>query len=658
MKWLRQNMYVFITALLLLGCTDNAPVNDLGDAGGAGDSDADADSDADTDSDSDADGDSDGDQDSGPIDENCGEQDVKLKLSGVKVMFLVDFSSSMTQGGKWAAASKAIEKMVTDPANGETHFGLHVFPKPGLNPLNICDAAFAPAVDVGADTSQEIVQWMKGHKPGLFSMTPLVAGLQYYLGVKETLLHDSETSNYIVVLSDGEDTCFGLEAASQTVPYPFNTRNILSGIVDDMKDVSGIKTIAIGFGNVGGTAKEQLNAIARNGGSSFNEYIPAADGPALEAALDEIAKSIRPCRYFIEQPDQEFDPSKVNFYFDNDKVDRDRKHENGWDWTSSNELEVEFFGESCEQIKDGAVGEVNATFGCPTLIDGETCATHDSFLKFPGVAAMLVQDVSGSMMNTGKWRGATTAITNMIVDDRNNRSEFGLSIFPSGMQCEIATSPEVSIGGADSRLMIIEWITRNMPSIVGGTPLVAALKRLINRPGGIEETGTSGAIIAITDGADTCAPTKDQKVSEQLEEITKELVSQHNVRVFAIGYGGSANADQLNAIANAGNTGLTEYQKAGDAQELEEVFKQISSMVTSCVFNVPYAGPDADYNQVNFYFDGEVVPKDPTETEGWNWTNEVMKEEIEFFGKHCDKLRAGEVTDVVIEFGCETATIV
>ncbi len=639
---------VFFSALLLLGCTDNAPVNDVGDAGeGAGDGDADNDSDADSD------GDADG--DTTPDDENCGEQDIKLKLAGVKVMFLVDFSSSMTQGGKWGTAANAIEKMVTDPANADTHFGLHVFPKPGLNPLNICDAAFAPAVDVGPDTSQDIVQWMNGHKPGAFSMTPLVAGLKYYLGVKETALHDPETSNYVVVLSDGEDSCFGLEGTS--ILYPFNTRNLLSGIVDDMKDVSGIKTVAIGFGNVNGTAKEQLNAIARNGGSSFTDYIPAADGPALEAALEEIAKSIRPCRYFVEQPDQEFDPSKVNFYFDDDKVDRDRKHEDGWDWTQSDELEVEFYGEACEQIKAGTVADVNATFGCPTRIDGETCATHDSFLRFPGVAAMFVQDTSGSMMSAGKWKGATTAITNMIVDDRNNHTEFGLSTFPSGMQCEIATSPEVAIGGADSRLMIVEWITQNMPSIVGGTPLVAGLKRLLNRPGGIEEKGTSGAVIAITDGADTCAPTKDQTVPVQLREITEDLVDRHNVRVFAIGYGGSANADQLNAIATAGNTGLTEYQKAGDAQELEEIFKQISSMVTSCVFNVPYAGPDANYEQVNFYFDGEAVPKDSSEKNGWNWTNEVTKEEVEFFGDYCDKLRQGEVSDVVVEFGCDEIVV-
>ena len=84
----------------------------------------------------------------------------------------------------------------------------------------------------------------------------------------------------------------------------------------------------------------------------------------------------------------------------------------------------------------------------------------------------------------------------------------------------------------------------------------------------------------------------------------------------------------------------------------------ISSMVTSCVFNVPYAGPDADYEQVNFYFDGDPVPRDGGEQSGWNWVNDVNKEDVEFFGEFCDKLRDGEVTDVVIEFGCETISVV
>ncbi len=648
---------LYITSLYSASCAEDTPAQDsldqtVDDAGA--DADTDIDADADADADSDGDGDADGD-DTTP--ENCGEEDLDLKLAGVKVMFLLDFSSSMTNGNKWADASAAIEKMVTDPANADTHFGLHVFPQPGLNPLNICSAASNPAVEVAEGTGQDIVDWMNSHKPGMFSMTPLVNAMQYYLGAKQTALHDSSTANYVILLSDGEDSCYAMEAGGQTILYPSHAFNMLAGITDDMKDVSHIKTIPIGLGNIGNAAEKQLNAIARNGGSSFDEYIPAADGPALEAALEEIAQSIRPCRYLVDSPNQSYDSSKINFYFDDNKVDRDRKHENGWDWTTGDELEVEFYGDACDQIKSGEVAKVNATFGCPTVIDGETCAEADFFLRFPGISVMYLLDVSTSMIAPARWSGATTAITNMIVDDRSNHSQFGLSAFPTGWQCSIAASPEVSLGGSDARLMIVEWLTHNMPSIGGGTPIVAGLQRLQNRPGGIEEGGVSGAVVVITDGNDTCAKTNVSPVVDQLTEITESLVDEHGVRVFAIGYQGG-DKDQLDAIAKAGNTGLTSFQKATDQAELEDVLKQISSMVTTCVFNVPYAGADADYGDVNFYLDGEQVPWDTSEKDGWNWVNDVNKTEVEFFGDSCDRLKKGEVTDVVVEFGCEPLKVV
>jgi len=624
------------------GCDESSSVDDVGDAGKKKNKEEDAGA-SDTDTDTDTD------------DDVCDEQDLALKLEGVKVMLLVDFSSSMN-AAKWSAATEAIRQMVTDPANADTQFGLHLFPKPGMLPN--CNASFTPAVMVGPDNGAKIVEWMETHSPGFFSMTPLVEAMRYYLGVVDTALHDPATANYIVVLSDGEDTCFGMDSIGDTVPYPFNTPNILAGITDDIKDLSGIKTFAIGFGNVNTTAKAQLNAIAKNGGTSFDRYIQAADGPALIEAFDEIAKSIRPCRYILESPEAEVNTSEINFYFDNDKVDRDRKHEDGWDWTKGDELEVEFFGQACERIKSGNIANVNATFGCPTQIDGETCAEFDTFLKFPGVATMFLQDVSGSMMTPySKWKGASSAITNMLVDDRNNHVSFGFDAFPAGNSCEIAASPEISIGGPETRLMIVEWMTSNMPSLLGGTPLVSAMKRFINRPGGIERKDVSGVLIVISDGGDSCASSSLMSIPEQLSQVTEELVSRHNVRVFAIGYGGGANTAQLDAIAQAGGTGMNQHQNANDQADLEKIFKQISSMVTSCIFSVPYAGADADYENVNFYFDGDVVPRDMGGNNGWNWVNEVKKESVEFFGQYCDMLKQGEVTDVVVEFGCDTVIL-
>jgi Mg-chelatase subunit ChlD len=634
-------------------CTKEERVKDTEDGGGDSDVDSDIDSDADGDSDSDSDSDTDG---------ICDEQDIELKLAGVKVMFLVDFSSSMIFD-KWSAVTQAIETMVTDSANADTYFGLHLFPKPEISLLNLCEPADEPSVPLAQGSGPEIVSWMQGHSPTI-GATPLADALKYYIGITETELHDSETSNYLLVLSDGEDSCYSNFLTDAFVGDP--TADMISGIADDLKDVSNIKSIAIGFGDISDSAKGQLNAIARNGGSSFNEYIPAADGAALTAALDEIAKSIRPCKYFIESPDAAADPTKVNFYFDGVIVDRDTTHEDGWDWTQSDELEVEFFGQACQDIQNGIVADVEATFGCPTQVDGEeTCSERDFFLKFPPSAILFLIDVSSSMLDGSKWGPAMTAITNMVVDDRNNYNRFGLAAFPSGQEgtwsldwCEVGASPEISMGGADSRLMIVEWAATPLPGITLNTPLLAGVERLINRPSGIEESDVTGVVIVITDGEDSCASDDPVSIADQLKEAVVEIVEKHDARVFSIGYGTDANEEQLNAIAAAGNTGLDTYLNANSQDELEEIFDKIESLMTSCVFNVPYAGSDVDYNMVNIYFDGDVVPRDTDEQNGWNWVNEVLKDKIEFFGDYCDMLTNGEVTDVMIEFGCETVVVV
>ncbi|MCP4678258.1 MAG: VWA domain-containing protein [Deltaproteobacteria bacterium] len=667
-KLIFANTIWIFTILFLVGCGNSgnkaeADGGGLGDGGVSGDSDADMDTDSDGDSDTDTDGDTDTDADSdsdpdGGQDDICGEQGLELQLAGVNVMLLVDHSGSMLDDNKWAAARGAIKKLVEDPAHVDTWFGLHPFPGPlfSADPpfIGICEPYKNPQVALGPDQGSKILGWLGNiaNNPILGGLaTPMLKSIQYYLGAFTTPLHDAETSNYLVLLSDGADTC-------SWAWDDWGNPNILAGMTDDLKDVSGIKTIAVGLGS--DVSESELDAVAKNGGSTFETHIAAADATELESAFNEIAQSIRPCRFLIEAPQTGWDSSKVNFYFDGVLVDRDRKHQDGWDWTKSDLLEVEFHGPKCIEIQDNSVSSIEAKFGCPTQIDGDVCATHDAYLPFPDVAVLILLDSSGSMGDGDKWRDSTTAITNMLVDDRNNRIEFGFDPFPDGLGCNVALSPKFTVGGQLNHLPIIDWGASQNPDLMfGSTPLLAVMKRLINRPGRIADHDVSGSVVLISDGADTCYDPHDQ-VPAELKSTVEEAVSRHGIRVFAIGFGdlGQDAQDQLNAIAEAGDTGVTTYMEASNQQDLDDLFKQISSMVTSCIFTVPYAGANADYDQVNFYFDGEVVPRDDSHQDGWDWLNDVNKDKIEFFGSYCDKLKSGDVTDVVVEFGCETTTVV
>ncbi len=605
------------------------------------------------DGDTDADGDGDGDTDT-----DCGEQEIDLELAGVKVMLLVDASGSMNDdiaGGadKWSATTDAIEMMVNHPELKDTWFGLHVFPNMWLDLVPTCDTEPSPVIEVAPNTGQQIVEWMRHNPPSTVAFTPLLDGLEYYLGAIDTPLQDAKTANYIVLLSDGADNCY-----QTLLTDPYRKLNVLAGIADDLKDISHIKTVVVGLGDE--VSEEELNAVAQNGGSTFGQFIPATDSATLNQAFEEIAKSIRPCRYLLTSPSTIWDSTKVNFYFDGEVVERDRKHLDGWDWTKNDELEVEFYGPACQKIKDNLITDVRAQFGCPTQIDGEVCATYESFLPFPEVAVAVLEDFSSSMTGE-KWKVASTALTQMLVNDRNNPIEFGFDTFPDASVsldfCDVADSPLFTIGGQLNHLPIIKWCAEHLdPLLSGSTPLHAILARLINRPGKLADPDVSGAAVVITDGEDSCYEPIEEVVPA-LTQTVEKVVEMHDVRIFAIGYGDDANEEQLNAIAQAGNTGLSTYLHADDLASLEGIFEQIANMVTSCLFTVPNPGASVDYNLVNIYFDGDVVPRDVNHLNGWDWFNNVNKNKIEFYGSYCDALKSGAVRDVVIEFGCETVIV-
>ena len=56
---------------------------------------------------------------------------------------------------------------------------------------------------------------------------------------------------------------------------------------------------------------------------------------------------------------------------------------------------------------------------------------------------------------------------------------------------------------------------------------------------------------------------------------------------------------------------------------------------------------------MNFYFDGEVVGRNETHDDGWDWVDD-SHEQVEFYGAHCRALQAHEVDSIDAKFGCST----
>ena len=390
-----------------------------GDADADADADSDADADADSDSDADADSDSDADADSDADpdwdfdwDDICDSQEFEISMEPVRVMLLLDQSSSMRDGiawlpgrSHWEEATEGLTHLIEDPRNRDFFFGLDAFPDGTISYFEGCwDACCADplcmathmvrcigmstrcnrgcAVDLepivpmdrAAVSGDSIVEYMSYEfLPGIWTSTPLVDQMRYYLADRSTTpgmgeLYINDGHSYLVVVSDGDDTCEGDR------DDPDNVAEIvaeLGRIARDLVTSYGIRSFAIGFGDTSGDMARELNAIASNGGTEFTEFFAVTESGELQEAFDAISSSIVSCIYDIDEPDATADPAEVNFYFDDDVVGYDPTCTNGWRWTDESTDEhpqVEFCGPACENLIGGGVSEIEARFGCATIV--------------------------------------------------------------------------------------------------------------------------------------------------------------------------------------------------------------------------------------------------------------------------------------------------
>jgi hypothetical protein len=373
---------VFLAAfVLVLGCSGTGTRPGAGGDGGPGpDAGIDAGSDTDTGTGSGGDGD-------GGTDASCHGDDLPIEFEPARLMILLDLSSSMGEQldpedmnspTKWSLAQPAVVDMVT--AYEDTIiFGIDVFPdaqEPGTTGDNDCTVVNPVKVDCKTDVSQNqaVIAYANGASP-LGGSTPLYCGMNILdkSGYAPGFM-DFSASRYLVVISDGADLCgegccTGAGTDCTATPEEF------AALTTGLLDTSGIRTFAVGFGKEVGAdemAADQLDAIAKNGGTGCAEFFDAADGPGLTAALDSIAAAVVSCTYTVEDPGASADPSNVNFYFDDVIVGYDEgcAQGEGWAWTDDTHTFVTFCDAACDELRSGKVDAVSARYGCPTVPAG------------------------------------------------------------------------------------------------------------------------------------------------------------------------------------------------------------------------------------------------------------------------------------------------
>lgn len=215
-------------------------------------------------------------------------------------------------------------------------------------------------------------------------------------------------------------------------------------------------------------------------------------------------------------------------------------------------------------------------------------------------------------------------------------------------------------------------IAASDPGFYWGTPLASALTAAISAQKASALPGAK-SVVLLTDGNPTSCG--DSGISNDIQHVVdaaaKGLEGSTLVRTFVIGLTDSsrqaAKAENLSPIAVAGGTARApgceathscfyKLTDANFADDLEEVFKEISLQAFDCTFNLPPASADTDPSLVNVQMTDssgatETVARDPSHQNGWDYLPNGTQ--IQLYGQACADMK-DDGAKLRIVLGCET----
>ncbi|MCU0655433.1 MAG: VWA domain-containing protein [Polyangiaceae bacterium] len=323
----------------------------------------------------------------------CQSKETPGKRIPAALLIVLDRSGSMSDAGKWPAATGALNQML-NAADPELAMGLVRFPE-GTNsgcPLTdiVCQTNYEctdikdiPNVPVGPlkETGAQIQNLIATTKPN--GGTPTLWALRKAYKYMSELETDSE--RFVLLVTDGVPTFL----TPPIGPFPEmgvncgNKGELGTATSDARKANPPVRTFVIGApGSEDGL--EILSGLALNGGTcrpggSHSSYtchyqIGAANFEQdLAATLTQIAGSVSSCTYAVPVPSgEEVNPDLVNVIVtaggSETTIVKDTSQQDGWDYTDESKTKIQIFGPQCEAINKGTEATVKIALGCQTKV--------------------------------------------------------------------------------------------------------------------------------------------------------------------------------------------------------------------------------------------------------------------------------------------------
>lgn len=314
---------------------------------------------------------------------------------------------------------------------------------------------------------------------------------------------------------------------------------------------------------------------------------------------------------------------------------------------------------------------------------GELCgeAAFNVGRVTPDMLILLDRSLSMTMSDPPLWNIIRPALVT-VTSATDDGIWYGLMSFPNsiepdacggyGNQCTPPTEALVPVGPDASGA--IESALDSLDTC-GATPTALSLENA-HQVLAAAATGHPQYILLATDGAPNCNESLDGDtcrcttgdcgrnpqycLDDARTYAALDAACAADVHTFILGMGGATEySDVLEQMAVHGCT--TTFYAAQEPEEIQAALDAITGSIATCQYEVSCADiPDP--TKVNFYFDGAVVPRDPSHESGWDWTDPCestsdTRGAIEFYGSHCDLIMSGGVASITALYGCPSTMI-
>ena len=314
-----------------------------------------------------------------------------------------------------------------------------------------------------------------------------------------------------------------------------------------------------------------------------------------------------------------------------------------------------------------ADGDCDAGLTCDlaqkTCVPGGGCGAEEFTIEAIAPNMFISLDRSCSMTGNGgggktKWVIAVDALNKMLTSF-SGKIRWGLALFPdiTGDKCTQDASAFAIADANETKINALLTAAlanadKNFPDGPCVTNIDTAVQQASLEPA-FKDTTRKSYVLLITDGNQAGCNAAGGDAGT--ETIIKQM-NTNGVSTFVIGFGSGIDPVQMNKFAVAGgvpnNDPTTKYYQANDATSLSAALSKIAGSIASCSFSLNKTPKDP--SKVFVFFDNAKLPRDKTHQSGWDYDSTTNQ--ITFYGTDCDKLKAQQVKDVDVVFGCDQPT--